>query len=164
MPVFYLDTSAIVKSYHSERGSKVIDEMLGNSAPQDQLHTSSLTLLEGISAIERLADLGQLDKALARSALARFRRDIYERFHLWPISNEIIGKAASIVGQYKLRSADAIHLATALSISLLVPATQTVMVSSDRRLVRSARAAGLPVLDPADSDALAELRRLHSQV
>lgn len=163
MPVFYLDTSAIVKIYHSERGSEVIDELLENSVPEDQFHTSSLTLLEGISAIERLADLGQLDRALVRSALARFRRDIHDRFHLWPISNEIIAEAASVVGQYRLRSADAIHLATALSISLLGLASQTVMVSSDRRLIRLTQAAGLAALDPTDSGAFAQLRQLRSQ-
>lgn len=164
MPVFYLDTSAIVKSYHSERGSQVIDDLLENSGPQVQFHTSSLTLLEGISAIERLADLGQLDKGLARSALARFRRDLRDRFHVWPISNEVITEAASVVGQYRLRSADAIHLATALSIPLLVLASETVMVSSDHRLIRSAQAVGLRVLDPADSGALAQLRQLRTQV
>ncbi len=162
MPVFYLDTSAIVKSYHSEQGSEVIDELFENSVPEDQFHTSFLTLLEGISGIERLGDSGQLERALVESALARFRRDIFHRFHLWPISNDIIAQAASVVGQYKLRSADAIHLATALSISSLVPDSPVILISSDRRLIRSTQAAGLPVLDPTDSGALAQLRQFRS--
>ena len=164
MPVFYLDTSAIVKSYHTERGSEVVDELLDNPLPQDQFHTSFFTLLEGISAIERLADSGQLEKALVVSALARFRRDIRDRFHLWPISNEIIAEAASVVGHHKLRAADAIHLATALSVALVVPGTQTIMVPSDQRLIRSAQAAALVVLDPAAHGSLTQLRELRTQI
>ena len=163
LAVFYFDTSAIVKRYHLEQGTEFIDQILGDRAPQDQFHTSFLTLLEVISAIERLADLGQLRRGVVRPTLARFNSDLYQQFDLWPISNEIITSAATIVGKHKLRSADAIHLATALLLSLAAPDSRIAMVSSDRKLVRAGRQAGFLVLDPTGRDALAQLSEFRAQ-
>lgn len=162
MPMFYLDTSAIIKRYYLEQGSEVVDELLDQPLPGDGFHTSFLTLLEVASGMERLSSSGHLETAVIHSVLARIRRDMHDRFQLWPVSNEIIIQAISVVHEHKLRPADAIHLATALSVFLLTTASRVIMVSSDRRLVISTKAAGLPVLDPTDSGALAQLRQFRS--
>ncbi len=94
MAVSYFDTSAIVKRYHLEQGTELVDQIFGDRIPQDQFHTSFLALLEVISAIERLADSGQLQRAMVRPTLARFASDLFRQFDLWPIGNEIIAHEA----------------------------------------------------------------------
>ncbi|MDO8670045.1 MAG: type II toxin-antitoxin system VapC family toxin [Dehalococcoidia bacterium] len=163
MAVFYFDTSAIVKRYHLEQGTEFVDQILADRDRQDQFHTSFLTLLEVISAIERLADSGQLQRAIVQPTLMRFDSDLYQRFDLWPISNDLITSAAIIVGQYKLRSADAIHLATAMRLSLAVPDSRIAMVSSDRRLANAGQEAGILVLDPTARDAIAQLNEFRAK-
>ena len=101
-------------------------------------------------------------RAVVQPTLARFDSDLYQQFDLWPISNDLITSAATIVGQYKLRSADAIHLATALRLSLAVPDSRIAMVSSDRRLVHAGKEAGILMLDPTDRDAITQLREFRA--
>lgn len=54
MPVFYLDTSAIIKRYYLEQGSDIVDELFEQPLPGDGFHTSFLTLLEVASGKEEL--------------------------------------------------------------------------------------------------------------
>ena len=68
--------------------------------------------------------------------------------------------AMPLVVQHNLRSTDAIHLATAISISIMASATKTVMVSSDYELLEAADSSSLITLDPQDDDSLAELSRI----
>ncbi len=102
-------------------------------------------------------------RAVVQPTLARFDSDLYQQFDLWPIGNDLITSAATIVGQYKLRSADAIHLATALRLSLAVPDSRIAMVSRDRRLVHAGKEAGILMLDPTARDAIAQLREFQAQ-
>ena len=154
MPVFYVDTSALVKRYRLEQGTDVIDSLFNNPLPEDRFYTSFLSVLEVTSAVHRRLGLGQLDGALAHEILARLRRDLQDYFRLWPLNNDVVAAAVSVIEQYKLRSMDAIHLATALAIASLAPGLSIVMVSSDHEIIRAADAVGLGVLNPADSNAL----------
>lgn len=162
MPVFYLDSSALVKRYQHEAGTEVIDELLESASPGDRFYTSFLSVLEVTSAVHRLMVAGQLQEGAGHEILARLRLDLRARFLLWPLNDDVVSAAVSVVELHKLRSADAIHLASALAIVSLVAGLPVVMVSSDRELMRAARAAGLGILHPLDSDALARLRRLRA--
>jgi len=102
----------------------------------------------------------QLDDFYARHILARFRQDRRDRLGVLPLDNTVVVTAISVVERYRLRSGDAIHLATALTVSSLTPSTLLVLVSSDQELIRAARAAGVTTLDPTDGDAIPQLARL----
>ena len=160
MAVYYVDASAIVKRYRSKQETKVIAILLNEAPPEDRFYTSFLSVLEVTSGFHRLAAAGQLEEALIQELLARFRRDLNAQFRLWPLTNDIVAEAMGVVEEHRLRSADALHLATALSISALAADASLVMVSSDRELLRSAVAAGLVVLDPQAGNALSRLGQL----
>ena len=96
----------------------------------------------------------QLDESLGRDILADFRARLWQEFHPWPLSNDLVFSAISTVEQFRLRSGDAIHLASALAVWEAVSPVPVVMVSSDRELTLSAGGAGLDVLDPAGSAAI----------
>ena len=157
MALFYLDTSALLKRYRTEQGTDVVTELLENSTPDDRLYISVLAVLEFTSGILRLVKGGQLSEGIAEGILASFRQDVRYLFRTWPLNEEITNSAVTVVEEHRLRSADAIHLATALAISSVQPEVIFVLVSSDHELLDATAAAGLTVLDPAEPRAALQL-------
>ena len=152
MPVYYLDTSAILKRYRNEPGTEAIDRLFDSPQPDSQFYISFLTILELTSSILRLVKGGQLTQNLADNMLARFQEDTQDTLRILPLTDAILNGAVAVVEQHQLRSADAIHLATASSIFSLAPEAEAILVSSDRELLAAAANSGMGVLDPQDSD------------
>jgi len=163
MPLFYLDTSAIVKRYRSETGTEVIIQLVDNANPDDRFYTSFLSILELTSAIMRLVRGGQLSKATAGEILARFRVDVQEIIQVWPLDNEIVAGAVQVVEEHRLRSGDAIHLATVNALDLISAEDSVIVVSSDDELVDAARAAAFDSLNPMTAESVHHLRQLRGQ-
>jgi len=143
MPVFYLDTSALVKRYRTERGTEVVEALLANPLSEDRFFISFLSIIELTSGVLRLAKGGQLLEDTANEILARFRRDVRELFRVWPIDDEITADASR-------------------RLSNTGCGAPAVMVSSDRELLDAAAAAGLGAFDPqipGSAEKLKQLRR-----
>ncbi len=147
MPVYYLDTSAVIKLYIYEDGTEVMDRLLDEADSNDPLYTSWLTMLEFTSVISRLAKGNRIEANNAASILRRFRQQIEDSLLLWPIDTSVLTSALSIVSSHGLRSPDAIHLATASLIFGQAPQEQRFLVSSDRELLAAAVESGIAVLD-----------------
>ena len=64
MPLFYLDTSALVKRYRTEQGTQVVEQLLANFSPEDRFFTSFLSIIELTSAILRVARGGSVKHGL----------------------------------------------------------------------------------------------------
>src|SRR5438552_15678664 len=92
MPVFYLDTSALVKRYRSEAGTDVVEQLLKNPRPEDRFFLSFLSILELTSGILRLAKAGQLRDATATQVLAQFRSAVRELYNVWRSEERRVGK------------------------------------------------------------------------
>ena len=160
MALFYLDTSAIIKRHRVEKGTEILDQLL-SVQPHDRFYTSFLSVLELTSAVMRLAKGGLAENA-ATEILARFRLDVRDRLRVWPVDDEVMRSAVQVVERHRLRSGDAIHLATAQGIFSVISGQQAVMVSSDKELLAAATASGLSTLVPEDSDSLESLARLRA--
>ena len=152
MPVYYMDTSALVKRYRNEPGTEAIDRLFDVRQADTRIYTSFLTALELTSSILRLVKGGQLSQNLADNMLARFRQDTQGTVRILPLTDAIVNDALAVVEQHQLRSADAIHLATASSIFSLAPELESILVSSDRELLSAAANSGMGVLDPQDNE------------
>lgn len=162
MTVFYVETSALVKRYRREAGTSLVDELLSDPLPADRFYTSFLSVLELTSAITRLMKGGELQQKAADEILSRFRQDLRQLVRVWPLDNDIAASAVSMVLEHRLRSADAIHLATATAIFSVISGPESVLVSSDRELLNAASEARITTLDPLESgvsNRLAEIRR-----
>ncbi len=76
MPIYYLDTSAVLKRHRTEKGSDVVAELYEGLAKNEALVTSHFTCLE----VESVAARARKGKALGRDAydamLAAFARDL----------------------------------------------------------------------------------------
>ena len=164
MAHFYLDTSAVVKRYRTEPGTDVMSALLEQPTPDDRFYVSFLLVLEFTSGILRLAVGGQVRQSTADGIIARFRQDARDLLRIWPLDDTILGSAISVVHDYRLRSADAIHLATALAISSVDPNVPLTLVTSDEELAEAGQAAGLEMLTPGHPEAMDRLNQIRGAV
>jgi predicted nucleic acid-binding protein len=129
--VIYIDTSALVKLLFDERESLALSNWL-TSRPDTSMVTSDLSTVELLRTCQRIDD-DVLDDA----------RRLLAGIDLLPIDREVVEQAA-VVAPRELRSLDAVHLASALSLQ----SDLTEFVAYDSRLCSAAAAAGLLVVSP----------------
>ncbi len=125
----YVDSSAFAKLVVEEPETQALSRHLRGR----QLTTSELAIIE-VARVERLAEPKRLTGATARGVLAEV--------DLVSLARPILDRAAELTSR-RVRSLDAIHLATALEVD---PGE---VVAYDRRLLDAAAAAGLSVASPA---------------
>ena len=139
--MIYLDTSAFAKKYFtSEKGHGKIIEII--KANPHKLFSCALTYIEALSALTRRKhEIRDYDEAII------VLKDDWDAFSVWGIDDEILTSAADLITLHRLRSADAIHLATALSIRRHMKGTP-LFVCNDSDLGQAAEKEGLSVFDP----------------
>ncbi|HVU23943.1 MAG TPA: type II toxin-antitoxin system VapC family toxin [Opitutus sp.] len=138
----YLDTSVLVKLYVNEPDSVACDGV----ARGHTLVSSELAYGEMLSALlanERAGHLGADERALAWN---RFIEDHEAaRIYLVPLNGVLVQEAADLMEevhpQVPLRTLDAIHLATFLSVDA------GPLFTRDRRMLEAARRLNLPLAE-----------------
>jgi predicted nucleic acid-binding protein len=130
--VIYFDTSALVKLVFDETESAALAEWLTVRADVPKVSSD-------LSTIELLRTCRRVDEDAVEGANL-----LLGGIDLLPMDRAIVEKAATIVPS-ELRSLDAIHLASALS----VKANLTALVAYDVRLCSAAAQAGIEVVSPA---------------
>ena len=126
--MLYLDSSAIVKLVVREPGSSALADVVSTDP---DVVSSAVAYTEVMRAIRRAGGPTRRAEQVLRSIA------------LVPIDRSIVWEAATIAPT-SLRSLDALHLATALSLRPDVDA----LISYDARLSRAATAGGLLTRDP----------------
>ncbi|HEY5265670.1 MAG TPA: type II toxin-antitoxin system VapC family toxin [Acidimicrobiales bacterium] len=130
--MIYIDTSALVKLLFDEPESSALTDWL-------TLKIDIPKVSSDLSTVELLRTCLRIDESLVDDA-----RRLLEGVDLVPIDHVIVEQAAVLTPR-ELRSLDAIHLASALS--LIEDLTD--FVAYDARLCSAAAKAGLPVVSPA---------------
>ncbi len=131
--IVYVDTSALLKRVVLEPESEAVRATLtAHDAAGDLLTASSLAWLEASRALRR-AKVAQVDAVVERalSGVAEHR-----------LTTGLLDRARR-VGPDELRSLDAVHLASAVSVGAQA------MLTYDDRLARAARSVGMSVLSPS---------------
>lgn len=137
MPVVYLDSSAFVKLVVEEPGSDVAARLWDDA---DAVVASRLAYPEvraALAAARRGARLDAASEQQARSDLEAF----WAATRVIELSEVIAEAAAELAGELVLGGADAVHLASALTLVDAAP----VLTTWDRRLHAAAVEAGLTV-------------------
>ncbi|MHB8958813.1 MAG: type II toxin-antitoxin system VapC family toxin [Candidatus Limnocylindrales bacterium] len=129
MTTAYLDASAIVKLVVAEPESEALHRWYVEAT---QLLTSRIGVIETIRASAR------------RDHDPNHRARIISDLEIIEVT-AAIGTAAATVGSSALRTLDAIHIATAMSLGPDLEA----FVTYDDRMAEAARSLGLPVVRPA---------------
>ena len=140
MILYYLDASAWVKRHVSEIGSDWMRSFWRQRLP---LACSSLGSLEVLSAILRRS---RPDDPRAETVATELSADC-EGFYEVNLSAPVISRAQDLIRRHRLRSADAVHLASALLVAQELNQSVCV-VASDAELLAAATAEGLATLDP----------------
>lgn len=154
MPLYYLDSSALIKAYVPEKGSRWIEDLLGGST----IIVSMLTVTEVASALSRRVREGTVRAADRQRLFETFLAHTV-RFEVIQVSSEVSDDAAAILLRdtpgVALRTLDAIHLATAQRSFILARQAAPedgLLVAADRRLRDAAVALGMSVDDPEEHE------------
>lgn len=133
--MIYLDSSALLKLLFEENESAALALWLSERADTPTV-SSELAKAEVVRVARRLA-----------ASAVPTARALLAQLDLVPLNNRLMDGAGD-VGAVHLRTLDAIHLASALSIRDEL----TAFVAYDNRLVNAAEAAGIPAIRPQSAE------------
>jgi predicted nucleic acid-binding protein len=138
--ITYFDTSSLLKFIIKEIGS---EENLNIWNLSDEKVCSQLTRTEMHSALMRKVREGSISASAMRTRLNAMDK-LFADVVLVDITSEVIDASCELVKELPLKSADAIHLATALMVRA------DLFSSSDKRLCAAASESGIAVTDPTE--------------
>ena len=102
-----------MKLYVDEEGSSSARELMASA---DTAASSWLMFVEMRGALARMSRGARIDASYHAAALANFESD-WSRAVRIPVTEPILRSAAEVAERHVLRSLDAIHLASALTLS-----------------------------------------------
>lgn len=139
--ILYLDTSAMVKLYVTEKGSGDVRKRLRRA---DHAATSRVAYPEARSALARRCREGTLTSEGLRRAVSALDRDMGSLV-IVELHEGVARRAGELAERHSLRGFDAIHLASALELGHLINSSP-VYLTFDERQALAAASEGLPGL------------------
>ncbi|MEW6543632.1 MAG: type II toxin-antitoxin system VapC family toxin [Nitrospirota bacterium] len=146
MPFYYFDTSALVKRYSRERGTRTVNRLLAKRGMTAILGTVSIP--EFYSALALKAQQGELTRDDWYSVLFKFEAESDRGlFHyIAPSARTFLTTKQMILDYPFLRSTQAVQLALVQELKPL----RLTMVSSDRQILELCRPFGITPVNPED--------------
>lgn len=146
MARYFLDSSALLKRYRQELGSRWVLDLAKSSG---KLIVARLAHIEVTAALVRRGRQSGSPSQATLAALATLDADVAREFEVVEFGNSIIARSIELAKTRALRAADAMQLACALfSFNTLPAATDFCLVSADDELNAAATAEGLQVENP----------------
>ncbi len=149
MPGHFFDSSALVKLYHSEVGTQVVDQIV--NAAGSAVRISRLTSAELISAFAIKVRTQAIGRQDADIFLRQFRADIATgKLQVFSVTEAEFATAESLIERHaftmRLRALDALQLAVALELRNQGLVDQ--FVAADKVLCDVAELEGFSVIQP----------------
>ena len=138
----YFDTSALIKRFVAEPGSKRVDALL---AEEPILATSKVAYAEVHAGLARKLREQALTMAAYRRTSRAFDTD-WRAYVRVDLADPLLLIVRDLVGRHPLRGFDAVHLASAMRLQEQL-GEEIRVVASDDRLLTAADKEGLPTLD-----------------
>lgn len=136
--IAYLDASALVKRYVSERWS---DETIQLTTTADVVAASLVSRAEVAAALAKAVRSGLLSEDEARKAQRTFAGEWPDLARI-PVTEALVARAETLAWDHALRGYDAVQLASALTWQESV-GTDIVVATFDTQLWKAARQAGM---------------------
>jgi len=149
MSSYYFDTSALVKLYIFETGSRWTKHIYDTY--DDEIAMALIGVTEAAAALARRTRLGELPPRHQQFLYNRLLGDSKTRFNLFAVDEALAYLAAELTQRYPLRGYDAVHLASALKLNqqlISVGLTPLTFLSADTILCTAAIAEGLAADNP----------------
>ena len=152
MYYFYFDASALAKRYTEEIGSDTIDSFFEN-APLERLSCLTIGAIEVFWICIRKRNDGRLTNHQFEISVTLLRREVINRqsdFRTISAPDSLVWNSMDLIETHSLNSVDAMVLRSALDLATELRSTddKLVLVASDQRLLRAARAEGLQTFNP----------------
>jgi uncharacterized protein len=115
--IIYLDTSSLIKLYHTEAGTKELDDIF-QSNQVTEVFVSSMAKVEFNSALWKKVRTKNLMEEEATSIIESFKTD-YTNYNFIEVTNEVILTARELVSHYGLnglRTLDSVQLASMIKV------------------------------------------------
>lgn len=145
--IWYCDSSAVVKRYVREIGSRWFRQEVA----KHRVLTSALAVAEVPAALARRLRDGTLSTFEFHRSRAQLTNHLQTFQHtLLPATIDVIKQAPLLIYRMPLAGYDAVHLATALHYlrTVVVDRSQFYFVTADNQLQRAAEAEGLNAENP----------------
>ncbi|HDH11936.1 MAG TPA: PIN domain-containing protein [Nitrospirae bacterium] len=116
MKIYYLDTSALVKLYHNEKGTEEVEKIF--STQNASIIISEIAVVELYSALYRLNRMKEIPGNAVEASIRSFEDDCKYRFSINSVGSDTINRAKKIIKRYgkdeSIRTLDAIQLSVSL--------------------------------------------------
>jgi predicted nucleic acid-binding protein len=139
--IIYLDTSALIKFYITEKGSDLITSWVSLSRLEG---TAMVTWAEIAATFAKGERSGAITKSVAQNGWQQFMKD-WNSIIVIEVSEALIRQAGDLAWKHQLRGYDAMHLASTLSWQQSTGEPVT-LITFDRQLWRAGKQEGLEVL------------------
>jgi predicted nucleic acid-binding protein len=142
--ILFFDTSALIKRYISENGSKKVDELFDAA---ESIVVSPVTKIESYSTIKRLLSTN----AISGEDYEYLKKNIdydFKYFAVLSLDKRIEKRAIKLIEKHQLKTLDSIQLASCLQRKANIKS----FIVSDSKLKEAAEAEGLDIIDPAEFD------------
>lgn len=137
----FLDTSALAKRYIQEPGSEELEDLFCTVVTD--IFVATLALPEFAAAVGRKIRDQEIAIEAAADAMKEFEQDWYNLFTKISLTDTIASSASSLALKYPIKGADAVHIATAVSVKT------SLFVVSDQQIVKVSGKIGLKAYDPS---------------
>ena len=146
--MIYIDTSAFVKRYHTEKGSEVVNKVFDEGKKGNKkICISYWVISETVNALDKHFSRGELTKNDLMKVMGSLFYDIFTGINkgyltVTEISPEILTASWDYIIEEHLSAGDALHLVTALYNGC------TEFMAADRKLLRVAEKKGFKIINP----------------
>jgi uncharacterized protein len=150
MAGYFVDSSALVKRYVQETGTRWVRSLTRRST-LNHIYLARVTAVEVTAAVARRRKGRTLTSPKASSILYRFRRHFAGRYTVVEITPALLDDAMTLANTHALRAYDAVQLAVAIEVNRIYQTAgpdPVTLVSADRDLNNAAVAEGLTVENP----------------
>ena len=146
MPYYYFDSTALVKRYSMERGTRIVNKLMVKRGKVAILPTWTVTVL--YSAFSNRAQQGELTRDDCYSVIHKFERESAEGLFQFivPTMETYLSTKELIMEYPGLRTQQVLHLALALELKPL----RLTVVSADTQLLTASKTAGLHIINPEE--------------
>lgn len=151
MKRYFLDTSALVKHYHQEGGTEVVDQIFNST--EKILLISDISIIEFHSALGLKVRTGEITKDVFKHTIGLFAQDIADtKYQIETFRDKQKKEAADLLIKYAfehhIRTLDSIQLSVIKSAA--VADQIEVVLCADKRFCEIIRLEGLKVFNPEE--------------
>ncbi|MGB3650477.1 MAG: type II toxin-antitoxin system VapC family toxin [Rivularia sp. (in: cyanobacteria)] len=149
MAVYFIDSSALVKRYINETGSKWILNLFKQGL-NNEVFIAAIAGVEIVAAITRRGRGGSINVTDATTGCNQFKYDLVSEYQVIQITESIINSAMALVQVRGLRGYDAVQLAAGCAVNTICIAHSlppAIFVSADNELNAAANE-GLIIENP----------------